>query len=49
MNEEYEIFVRYEPDEDQVSAGELVLKQINSVSDMPIEIEIDGVVYYPEF
>ena len=46
--EDYLVMAKY-PDGEEVDAGEITLRAIKSCRDMPIELEIDGVVYKPEF
>jgi hypothetical protein len=46
--EEYMVMARY-PDDTEEEAGEINLRTIIVCTDMPIELEIDGIVYKPEF
>ena len=48
FEENYWVTARY-PDDTEDMVGEISLRRINSCHDMPIELEIDGVVYKPEF
>ena len=48
MNEDYWVMVRYTDDTEE-HAGDIELREIKTIEDMPIEIEINGVVYKPEF
>ena len=46
---EYMVMATYPDELQQNEAGEITLRNINSCHDMPIELEIDGVVYKPQF
>jgi hypothetical protein len=46
--EDYMVMARY-PDDTEEEAGEITLRTIINCTDMPIELEIDGVTYKPEF
>ena len=46
--EDYMVMARY-PDDIEEEAGEINLRTIINCHDMPIELEIDGVTYKPEF
>ncbi len=37
------------PNGDEECVGVLELPEIKTVHDMPVELEIDGVTYYPQF
>ncbi len=45
---DYTVMARYSDDQEE-EAGDISLRIINSCHDMPIELEINGVVYKPEF
>ena len=47
--EEYMVMATYNDELSQEEAGEITLRTIISCHDMPIELEIDGVVYKPQF
>ena len=45
----YMVMAKYADDCGEEEAGTLDLRIIHTCQDMPIELEIDGVVYKPEF
>ena len=47
--EEYMVMATYPDELNQEEAGYITLRTINSCHDMPTELEIDGVTYYPKF
>ena len=47
--EDYMVAVTYPDEIGQEEAGYITLRTIKSCHDMPIELEIDGVVYKPQF
>lgn len=46
--EEYSVYATYE-DGSTEDLGEVFMRKIHTVQDMPVELEIDGVTYKPQF